>query len=121
MYVVHCSALGYVTGRPVCWRSLVALLASVYAMHCSAFGCCHWLACMLGCFMWPTSASMHVGCWGMVPGWPRRLLRDGSGGGSAGTDPSGAFERCCASSDQADKGFKQKKLACTHTLHIVVA
>ena len=34
----------------------------------------------------------------MVPGRPRRLLRNGSGGGSAGTDPLGAFERCCASS-----------------------
>ena len=53
---------------------------------------------MLGCFMWPLPAWMHVEGWGMVPGWPRRLLRNGSGGGSAGTDPLGASERCCASS-----------------------
>ena len=79
--------------------TLSALLASVHALLLLCSGCCHWLACMLGCFMWPTSALMHMGCWGMVPGWPRRLLCDGSGGVSAGTDPSGAFKRRCTSSD----------------------
>ena len=64
---------------------------------------------MLGCFMWPTSASMHVGCWGMVPGWPRRLLRDGAGGVLPAQTPSEPLSAVAlAQLDQTDKGFGQK-------------
>ena len=77
---------------------------------------------MLGCFMWPTSVSIHVGCWGKVPGWARHLLRDGSGGGSAGTDPSEPLSAVAlAQLNPADKGLGLKIRACKHALHIVVA
>ena len=59
----------------------------------------------------------------MVPGWPRHLFRDSSGGFLPAQTPSEPLNAVAlAWLNQADKGLGPKTtLARKHTLHIVVA